>query len=212
MTEDEEVYAFYYELGVALTQWSSVEFALERIVMQCAAPNHEAGVLLAIGFRSIANWRSRAEYADRLVSHSYSGNPEILNAWKHALKSAQSVATLRNEIAHREPSRMGGAKPGERIALLEGGWALQKPRPNGFSRDELITIKDVVERGQKFSLVSFELVKLLVLISGSGVQLPASLAPQVHRPTMGQIEARMRAALGRQQRPSPKKSQSTSPE
>lgn len=50
MTEDEEIIAFHYCLGIAITQWSSVEGTLGDIVKSCYEDESFNSEALAVGF------------------------------------------------------------------------------------------------------------------------------------------------------------------
>jgi len=73
MTRDEEIVAFHYRLGVAITEWSNVEKGLSTIVVACfrhADLNREA---LGVGFFSLEGFRAKLEFSDGIVSKKLAG-------------------------------------------------------------------------------------------------------------------------------------------
>ncbi len=62
---NEERLAFYHQIGLAITHWAHVEFALSWIVgHEFSKTNYNLAVT---GFLSIENFRSKLQYADTVV-------------------------------------------------------------------------------------------------------------------------------------------------
>ena len=66
MTPTEEHLIFYYQIGLAVTQWSHVELALFDTVAACFDGPEPASV--SAFFFSIENFRSKLGAADNLVA------------------------------------------------------------------------------------------------------------------------------------------------
>ena len=66
MDMNEERLAFYHEIGLAITQWAHVEFALAWIIATCFERQEAQRII--DGFLSIENVRAKLQYADTIVS------------------------------------------------------------------------------------------------------------------------------------------------
>lgn len=203
MTESEEVFAFYHQLGVALAEWAAIEFSLEHLSGRCA-DGQLPSLGLAVGFRAIENFRSKVSYVDALIHHRYGRSRTRIAEWSGLHKRVLSASVQRNELVHRQPIRIGGAMPGKRIALVESGWSQRAMDGSSQDAANAITIKEVAHRASLFHCLFVELQNFDMKLCAVSGQPEAFPVPQARRPTMRDIEAQMRAALGRQQRPSRK--------
>jgi hypothetical protein len=190
MTESEEVYAFFHQLGVALSQWANVELQLEFIAGLCSREGR-------VGFRAIENFRSKAAYVDAILRHRHVKRAETVDAWIVLYKRVTAAASQRNELVHRTPFRVYGGKPGSRVSLIRMGH---------FEQDRLkggISIKDVAQLALEFRALALQLDHLCAHLQSPDIGTPlASPSQPARRLTMKEIEAQMREALGRQARPS----------
>src|SRR5690349_3923633 len=99
MTQDEEIILFHYCLGVAITQWSSVENTLRSIVVACFKDeelNHEA---LSVGFLSLEGFRAKLDFANRAVGRKLAGH-QLSEEWGRLVERTKNLSTQRNKLAH----------------------------------------------------------------------------------------------------------------
>lgn len=200
MTEQEEIYAFYYQVGKSLERWAWIETELAMICGFCSSVRHH-GYSHITGFFVIENFRSKLAYTDALVNvKCRREQPKVLHLWSIVKKRIEKMATLRNQLAHRRATVIRRGKPGERIALMEPNWILNdETDATKLPPEQKITIRDVAHRSAQFSALYSHLCDFSRLLSVGGDQLPPM--PTVKRPTMREIESVMREAMGRQQRP-----------
>ena len=97
MDMNEERLAFYHELGMAITSWAHVEFALSWIVSDCFS--EENGHVPIAGFMSIDNFRAKLQYADTVVSAQKLSKIERGN-WTKLVERAGTISRMRNRLAH----------------------------------------------------------------------------------------------------------------
>lgn len=198
MTESEEVYAFYYHVGLAMAQWAHVETELEFISSACSAEG-------AVGFRAIENFRSKTAYVDALVRHKYAAAPERIDVWARLYKKVMGASFKRNEIVHKTPYRVVGAKPGSRIALMT-----LSPSEKADRIGEGIDVKEMANRALEFAALYRQLWHFAGYLGAKvGSMSPTPPEQPTRRWTLRDIEARMREAHGRQPRPSRRKSSQT---
>src|SRR3954447_23805124 len=100
MTPAEEHLAFYYSIGLAITQWSYVEISLAGVVRACLGEIEPSAIDLA--FYSVENFRSKLQMADNLVHSRFMGS-DALDEWIKLLDIIQSAANSRNALVHHWP-------------------------------------------------------------------------------------------------------------
>lgn len=149
MTRDEEIIAFHYCLGVAITQWSNVEMALSTVVVACFRPadlNREA---LGVGFFSLEGFRAKLEFADRVVSRKLAASKH-LGDWKKLIGKARSFSQQRNKLAHWPIAKYWDETIGRRVVL--GPWITKKPKSgsSGKPPKESLRIRDIIRLGNDF--------------------------------------------------------------
>ena len=146
-----------------MAQWAYVETELEFISSACST----AG---AVGFKSIENFRSRTAYVDALVRHKYSAAADKIDAWSRLYKKVLAASAKRNEIVHKTPYRVVGARPGSRIALMIPS------RTNAGWIGEGIDVKELANRALEFGALRRQLWHF----SGYLGAKPGSMSPTPH--------------------------------
>src|SRR5947208_2598049 len=109
MGPNEEQVLFYYEIGMAISQWAHVEMALRDVVINCASGSGRRA--LSIGFYSIENFRSKLQFCDNLLAESFDTSPE-LTSWHGLRDRLTKASTKRNRLAHRSTITYLTGKPG----------------------------------------------------------------------------------------------------
>src|SRR6476620_7225309 len=127
MSPTEEQYAFFHELGAAIAQWALVESALQNVLVRCSKGNGGDAASMAIGFRTIENFRSKLAYVDAIVTARCFFEEAMLDRWAKLSAQISAAASKRNELVHRQAVLDPRGGVGKRIVLVEGGWYL-KPR------------------------------------------------------------------------------------
>lgn len=145
MDFNEEKLAFYYRLGLAITQWAYVEDALGRAVAACY-PESDRRKAYA-GFRAIENFRSKTKHADTVLSDHLRTSSE-LSSWVVVRKAAEQLAVKRNQMAHRKMITDQSMDPGRRVLLVEY-------RPDGSPEPQqkyggAYGVKDIVRYQREF--------------------------------------------------------------
>jgi hypothetical protein len=205
MTEDEELYAFHFELGRALLAWAEVEYALADTVM-CTAKDGTTAHLLGIGFWAIENLRSKLQYADAVLQVRLKNDAPLSARWTALHERIAAKSRMRNALVHGRAIRRQAAKPSERIELVNPATMNDPP--------EALGIRELVQRGAEFHAVLNSLRNFHHALRELKEPLPEPSSQPIPRPSIRSIEARMRAALGRQPRPSgalPGQSQESKP-
>ena len=206
MTEQEEEYVFYHEIGFALQKWSILESMLLKMCACCGTTRGESACI-AVGFTSIENFRSKLAYVDTYMQHWLGRNQALRNRWGDLHKRIYSASARRNEIAHRQPTKFKDEPSGKRIGLLEPGWYI-KPITTSDPHEHRnpITIREIALRSIVFENLSIEIDGLCYVVRGLSEPDTKSLLRAERPPTIRQIENRMREVHGRQPRPSRAKS------
>lgn len=116
MTTEQEHLLFLHELGRSLSQWAYVELDLRHLVTACVPM--EARQLVAVGYFSIENFRSKLAYCDSIIIESQHRSPTVAR-WQAMSERIRSASTRRNRLAHWTMMLFPRAKIGRRYALVE---------------------------------------------------------------------------------------------
>lgn len=150
MTSGEEHVLFLQQLGKAFAQWSNVENALRHCVIACfTKPDHNS---LSLGFFSIQSFRSKLEFAEKVMHRKLAGDPPFAHDWpavvKHKkvavhdwaalVKRTESASQMRNRLAHRATKQYPQSKPGRRFVLSP--WIFPKPKGRPKYQGRLVVL------------------------------------------------------------------------
>jgi hypothetical protein len=116
MTPAEESVIFYYELGLAITQWAHVEDALLNIFGACHIGHYHRGTL-STTFYSIENFRSKLQVVDNVFCLKFRDTPHFA-VWIDLFEKLRSASAERNWLAHYTALVYPTAKAGRRFGLL----------------------------------------------------------------------------------------------
>lgn len=118
MNVNEEFLAFHFHLGLAITQWAHVEFAMAQIIVVCFRQlNGESVQTTVNGFLSIENYRSKLKYIDTILADLPIAD-EMLAKWSVLHKRCARLSTKRNKLAHFWVINDLHGKPGKRQKLI----------------------------------------------------------------------------------------------
>ena len=113
LTPDQERVAFYHSVGLAMTQWAHIEFALLSVASACFDDNP----LLTQAFYAIENFRSKLAFVQKTFEASTfqeTHGPEFAAI---AVR-ADTLAKYRNKIAHARVINYPFHKAGQRVAIV----------------------------------------------------------------------------------------------
>jgi len=116
MTPPQEHLLFYHELGKALSQWAYVELDLRHLVTACAPIDSRQ--LVAVGYFSIENFRSKLSYCDSIITEAMHRSPAFPK-WAPLSERVKSASMRRNRLAHWTVMFYPKAKVGRRYALVD---------------------------------------------------------------------------------------------
>lgn len=200
LTATEEMIAFYYYIGRAITSWAHVESALFWVVSSCfSKSSHQK---LDIGFFSIENFRSKLQFADRIFKAKYA-QKKHLNEWNRLFKELERHSRTRNHLAHYHVLNYPHGRAGRRCALLprianQPTRRQQVPKPPS----EALCIRDIIQAQQNFSALAFSVEFLFYRLIRRKTTLSASLAQAKDAPTTAQLTRQIRTMVSRLPSPS----------
>jgi hypothetical protein len=147
----EERQIFYYELGLAVTQWATVEHAFQYVF---TSSFKHYDLALADTFYSIENFRSKLQAADAAFRRNL--KPEFQTEWEALHQQLRKRSQIRNQLAHRYIINKPSNKPGRRILLA--------PREAG---EQQFGVRDLVLYRYAFYGLSNQLLNFADRISGA---------------------------------------------
>lgn len=195
MTQELESIAFHYYLGLAVSQWATIENELRYILLTQFTDellNHEA---LSIGVFSLESFRGKIDFVSGVVNRKLAGTPHQ-TSWGELEKRTRRASTKRNRLAHW-PVRVFPKRPaGRRIALIP--WIIDKKRrktrvpspPPGS-----LMLRDVAEIKGDFEALTCALSNFRYSASGQPEPHAKHREQSVPPPTIANIERQLREAL-----------------
>jgi hypothetical protein len=202
MTRNEELVAFYYELGMAISHWANVEIELCLTVQACF--HEENRPALGVGFFAIENFRSKLEFADHIVRRRLG---EDVEGWADAVDKMRKASFSRNKLVHRSAREYLSHSIGRRYALIP--WIIKKPRTDKERKKPppgSLCLRDIIQIRYQFVLAFVSIRTFRARVEGQTV--PPLKYPELlgNPPTIPQIRRRIHEVLGHPLKPSRKKS------
>lgn len=200
----EEKLALHCQLGLAITEWASVEDKLALVL--CSATKDPVALLL--GFFSIENFRSKLKHTDTILKFKLKKNAPARGRWSELYVRLEKASAKRNRIAHSLLWEDTEQKIGKRYALTEWLASHQAGRAKRPQMKGALYVQDLAGIRADFSELAHHLAGLCPVIVDDTLPLPplTSSAQQSRLPTIRTISAQIHAALG----PPPKSSRQKS--
>ena len=187
MTSNEEMLAFYYAIGKAITQWAYVEFALSWIITDCFVLRERSTITAA--FKSIDNFRAKLQFAKTIIE-AQKLSPKNKAAWAALYDRANKLSKKRNKLAHHWALTELEARAGRRKMLMP---MRDEPKGRGAKHPGAIYIRDIEGYSQDFSALSYSLENFGCCLSGQPERFPKSLTQPKRPPTIAQIRREIHA-------------------
>lgn len=210
MNKQEEYIAFYKELGLAVSQWATVEYALAQLVCLCLTAHESDKWMLYQGFHSIENFRSKLQFAETLILEKFGNSPKIIE-WSDLSGRLQRASAARNKLVHRLVVDVPfGGSPGRRFALVPAPKPEINPRKKPRSAVSIpqgsLCLRDINEIIYEFRAVYANLANFAARVRGLEEPLPVFAERRQSPSTLQGLNALNRAMLGLPPKPSRRKS------
>lgn len=194
ITNGEEMVLFYQELGLAITAWANVEYALILVASNCFSSNEEENVSMV--FLSIENFRSKLQVVDKLVSENFR-EPQHKKRWKLLFDRTQTASANRNALAHMWLRIFPDNAAGRRYALVP-----KFPEPIKLRKGPVkpppgsLCVRDIVSIRYEFHALIVALQNFSCEIEGMKGPFPESDEQPQSPPTTQTLARRNHAILG----------------
>jgi hypothetical protein len=205
--KDEETIAFYFQLGLAITQWAEVESSLAHLISKCAGEQDR--YMLLLGFLSIENFRSKLQFAGSVLGEKFR-NHSCLRDWATIAERLERCAAKRNKLAHRRVWRYPHGRPGRQIAIVP--WPKFDPEgkdllpPTGKPTKEAICLRDICVISCEFQAALVCLINFDARLHDRRELFPKSSEQPRVPIQLGRLYAQIHTALGHPSKSSLRKS------
>lgn len=196
MSSSEEQVAFYFELGLAITHWANIERELSNLASLCVTL--EDRNLLALGFFSIENFRSKAAFVDQVFNKKYDGS-KFLADWATLFERALTLSKSRNKLAHFNVMNFPQQKAGRRVSLQP--WINPKPKTEKERLrpvPDALCLRDIVGIRFEFLALAISLSNFRDRVLGRKELFLKSSEQPMRPPTIQKIKDQIHAMLGHQ--------------
>ena len=193
---NEERLAFYTQIGLAVTHWAHVEFALSWVVGSCFGRRN--GRRAAAGFLSIENIRSKLQHSDQILAHRRMSKTERAN-WADLVEWTGKLATKRNSLAHSWVFNDIARRPGRRVMLLPTRPSKKNPKQK---YPGALCVRDIAGYRLEFVALMKGLENFQHRLSGQEEQFPEPLERQPRLPTLANLRQEIYAFASRPPLPS----------
>lgn len=171
MGPNEEQLAFYHQIGMAITQWAHVEFALSDVV--CAAFEDKETTALGVAFFSVENFRSKLRLTENVICARFRSTPHF-GDWIALHARTKSASDARNKLAHYCVLVYPNDVPGRRMCLLPRMGNMRKT-PSKWPQERppgTLCVRDISQLVRRFSLLANALHNFAARIRGRPAVLP----------------------------------------
>jgi hypothetical protein len=202
MKKNEEHVAFYYELGVTISQWAMVEVALLWCVTACLKHESEHKAV-ALGFMSIENFRSKLDFAEAQVGRTLVGTNKY-REWVALVDKVRRASTKRNKLVHRQVQIFTENKAGRRWLLVPTIFRKTKKSKSGEPEDS-IGVMNIIHYRYDFASCYVALASFSASLRGQRATFPISLEPPKGPQSIRNVARRIHEVLGHPQKSSRQK-------
>ena len=172
MDSNEERLCFYFQLGLAITHWAHVEFAISWIVQSCFTKKDAS--LAATAFFSMDSFRPKLSYADAIISAHLQSEPELAE-WVALKDRADQLSIKRNRFAHNWVLNDLNANSGRRTMLVSSRpKSRTKPDSTEQRHPGAICLRDVVKYRLEFVALMCALENFECRLRGRQERFPKS--------------------------------------
>lgn len=207
ITPRQEQLAFYYELGLAITQWASVEWQLYKTTARIFTLTDDAEKHREFykAYFSIENFRAKLKFSDTIISSAAQGRP-FAEAWAKLEARIAGLAKIRNKLAHHSVMHYMNNPPGRNVALLSREAVVTPIRRGQKHQPGAIFVRDIVRYQNEFSALRVSLEHFSCRVHGWKLPQAESSEQPRNPQTIQQIVSHCRGAFEHPQKPSPRKS------
>ncbi len=200
MEINEEQLAFYFGIGLAITQWAGVEEQLFWIQRACFGDGDDA--TYAGAFFAVDSFRTKLQVTDSCMSQRFFDTPHFAD-WRALKSRAEAEASSRNKLAHWWVMTRQNAEPGQRMMLLprrvRTSAKQQAETPDLFSH--AICLRDVAEFRLRFCALRTAFENLHCRMSGRKEMFPKETEQPKGAPTVDELHAQIYHYLPQQRGP-----------
>lgn len=191
---NEEQLAFYWAIGLTITQWAHVEHALFQVVYRAFGNSENRG--LAGGFFSIENFRSKLAFVDRVAAASKEFEP-FYAEWAKLRDDVRALSSRRNELAHSQVMVFLSAPEGRRYAIVP----LFGPKPSKKHNPQhpppgSICVRDIDLTRLRFSKAFVRLTSLCCRIDGHEDLFAEHAQQEPKAQSLGELKRQIHAMSG----------------
>jgi hypothetical protein len=202
MNPDQEILLFHYQLGAAITQWTTVEEMLRRILIATFKNEEVNWEALSVGLFSLNGFSAKLDFVDGTVGRKIAGSPYARD-WPSLVSKARTLSASRNKLAHWFIGKFMDCSSGRRIALTPLVYA-KSTRQTKVARPPAgsLCVQDITKIKMEFLSLTYALENFLARASEQPEPHPKSAERPSSPPTVATQVRQIRAVLGVPQRPS----------
>ena len=181
----EERQIFYYELGLAMTQWATVEHAFQHAY---TSSFKKYDMAIAMTFYAVENFRSKLNVADTAFHLNLSS--DYYSEWAGLHAKLRKRCQARNQFAHRYIKNRPENRPGKRVLLMPSSL---KPMPNdNYGENRAYGVRDLVLHRYAFFGLSNLLLNFADRIAGLKTPFSVPHGPLERPPQLQTLVDQMR--------------------
>ncbi|MES2412446.1 MAG: hypothetical protein V4614_01500 [Pseudomonadota bacterium] len=198
MSPTEEMVAFYFELGLAITQWANVELTLFEVASACMSKRDRK--LLALGYFNLESFRGKLDFVDGVVEGKIkTKNPRIYTEWRTLYDKTSQLSVTRNKLAHNSVMGFLNGSAGRHIGIVpwitKDNPKIKKKAAPGVAPSDALCVRDIISFRFEGFHTRMRIENLAHKIARKPVPF-SRLAPQPNSPPpIHEISAQMRAMI-----------------
>jgi hypothetical protein len=199
ITPAEESVAFYYYIGIAISNWALLESGLFWLASLCFTESDHYNV--AVTLFSIDAFYNKLKVIDRLVKGRY-GKTKHAPKWTAISSELQRLSKLRNALAHYRMLEYPHGKPGKRISLEPYIVMSRQPQRTPRPPSGALCLEDIFEASRTFNVMFSSLQVFYHELKNDEALLPESAEIAPYAMTMKQLTRQIRTTFSKLAAPS----------
>ena len=196
MNVNEEHVAFYYQLGLTITQWANMERSLFYIAAACLSKRDRD--TFGSGYFLLDNFRAKLGFVDGLIKSKFSGKKH-LKKWETLSDKVRTLSSTRNKLAHHWVMVYPQGTLGRRYVLrpwVSKSDPTKKVSKSSVAPSDALGVRDIIAFRNRLVPVALAIENLSCALEKQPARFPADAEQERDPPTIQGIAHQIREALG----------------
>jgi hypothetical protein len=196
LTAGEEGVLFYYLVGLAISNWATVEASMLRFLLGGFKDqiHHSA---IGVAFYALEGARAKREFTEAFVNRALLGHPRKAE-WTKLIERVKQATDKRNNLAHWQMQFYEKARPGRRYALEHPVQNKKRPKTKvPLPRPGALCVREIFKIHAEFMALHYAFSNFHARLLGEKEPFSTSAELPSNPPQIGRLRRLMLETLAR---------------